>query len=102
VRPTMVTSHVDMPLVLDERHNTWVHPQLDNQRAAVTLIFSNDYKLSKTVAIRTSVADTIVRYKSDIEDPPGIGKPPFLSWLSKDEYTNKSNWSAETGPVIRF
>ncbi len=102
VRPTMVTSHIDMPLVLDERHNTYVHPQIENQRAAVTLILSNDYKLSKTVAIRTSIADTIVRYKSDIEDPPGIGKPPFLSWLSKDEFTNKSNWSAETGPVIRF
>jgi hypothetical protein len=102
VRPTIVTSHVEMPLVLDERHNTYVHPQVDNQRAAVTLIFSNDYKLSKTVAIRTSIADTIVRYKSAIEDPPGIGKPPFLSWLSKDEYTNKSNWSCETGPVIRF
>jgi len=102
VRPTIVTSHVELPLVLDERHNTYVHPEVDNERAGVTLILSNDYKLSKTVAIRTSIADTIVRYKSPIEDPPGIGKPPFLSWLSKDEYTNKSNWSAETGPVIRF
>ncbi len=102
VRPTIVTSEIQMPLVLNVRHNTYMHPQVDNERAAVTLEFSNDYKLSKTVAIRTSVADTIVRYKSDIEDPPGIGKPPFLSWLSKDEYTNKSNWSAATGPVIRF
>ena len=102
VRPTIVTSEIQMPLVLNVRHNTYMHPQVDNERAAVTLMFSNDYKLSKTVAIRTSIADTIVRYKSPIEDPPGIGKPPFLSWLSKDEYTNKSNWSAETGPVIRF
>jgi hypothetical protein len=102
VRPTIVTSHVEMPMVLDVRHNTFMHPQIDNERAAVTLIFSNDYKLSKTVALRTSIVDTIVRYKNPIEDPPGIGKPPYLSWLSKDEYTNKSNWSCETGPVIRF
>ena len=97
-----MTSEIQMPLVLNVRHNTYMHPQVDNERAAVTLMFSNDYKLSKTVAIRTSIANTIVRYKSGIEDPPGIGKPPFLTWLSKDEYTNKSNWSAETGPVIRF
>ena len=102
IRPTIVTSEIQMPLVLNERHNTFMHPQIDNERAAVTLMVSNDYKLSKTVAIRTSIANTIVRYKSGVEDPAGIGKPPFLTWLSKDEYTNKSNWSAETGPVIRF
>lgn len=102
VRPTIVTSEIQMPMVLDVRHNTYMHPQVYNERAAVALIFSNDYKISKTVALRTSIADTIVRYKNPIEDPPGIGKPPFLTWLSKDEYTNKSNWSAETGPVIRF
>ncbi len=102
LRPTIVTSEIQMPLTLNVRHNTYMHPQVDNERAAVTLMFSNDYKLNKTVAIRTSIADTIVRYKDPIEDPPGIGKPPFLTWLSKDEYTNKSNWSAETGPVIRF
>jgi hypothetical protein len=43
-----------------------------------------------------------VRYKSPVEDPPGIGKPPFLTWLSKDNYSNQSNWFAQTGPVIRF
>jgi hypothetical protein len=102
LRPTIVTSEIQMPLGLNLRHNTYMHPQVDNERAAVTLMFSNDYKLNKTVSLRTSIADTIVRYKSDVEDPAGIGKPPFLSWLSKDEYTNKSNWSAETGPVIRF
>ena len=102
VRPTIVTSEIQMPMKLDVRHNTFMHPQVDNERAAVTLMFSNDYKLNHTVALRTSIADTIVRYKSPIEDPPGIGRPPLLSWLSKDEYTNKSNWSAETGPVIRF
>ena len=54
VRPTIVTSEIQMPLVLNVRHNTYMHPQVDNERAAVTLEFSNDYKLSKTVAIRTS------------------------------------------------
>lgn len=102
VRPTIVTSEIQGSQVLDLRHNTFTHPVVDNERAAVTLMFSNDYKLNKTVALRTSIADTIVRYKSPIEDPPGIGKPPNLTWLSKDEYTNKSNWSCETGPVIRF
>ena len=102
VRPTIVISEVQGPEELNLRRNTFMHPMIDNERAAVTLMFSNDYKLNKTVAIRTSIADTIIRYKSLIEDPPGIGKPPNLSWLSKDEYTNKSNWTCETGPVIRF
>jgi hypothetical protein len=43
-----------------------------------------------------------VRYRNPVDDPPGIGERPHLSWLSKDEFENKSNWSAEAGPVIRF
>jgi hypothetical protein len=102
VRPGIVTDEIVKPMRLDVLHNTYYHPVVDVENTAVTLMMTYDHKITKTVAIRSSVGDTIVRYKSPIEDPPGIGKLPFLSWLSHDEYTNKSNWIAETGPVIRF
>ncbi len=102
VRPGIVTSEIVMPMRLDVPHNTYYHPVAKVENTAVTLMLTYDHKISRTVAIRSSVGDTIVRYKSPIEDPPGIGKLPWLSWLSHDEFTNKSNWVAQTGPVIRF
>ena len=102
VRPGIVTSEIVMPMRLDIPHNTYYHPVAKVENTAVTLMLTYDHKISRTIAIRSSVGDTIVRYKSPIEDPPGIGKLPWLSWLSHDEFTNKSNWVAQTGPVIRF
>jgi hypothetical protein len=71
-------------------------------RAATTIALSNDYKISRSVALRSSLAVTIVRYRNAVETPPGIGNPPYLSWLSHDSYTNKSTWSYQMGPVFHF
>jgi hypothetical protein len=102
VRPGVVISEGHLPLRLGSEPNVYYQPEENSVRTALTLALSNDFKVSKALAVRYSVGDTIVRYKSSIEDPPGIGQPPFLTWLSKDSYINKSNWSAEAGPVIRF
>jgi hypothetical protein len=102
VRPSLVIDQISGPLVLDQAHNTYVHTNEDVARTAVTIAVSNDFKVSKSIAVRYTLADTIVRYRTGVEDPPGIGKVPYLTWLSKDNYTNRSNWSGEAGPVFRF
>ncbi|AXC14944.1 hypothetical protein ACPOL_5698 [Acidisarcina polymorpha] len=102
VRPGLITDVTVLPLELDPMRNTYFHPVQTENRAAVSLMLSNDYKISRALAVRYSVEDTIVRYRNAVQDPPGVGKPPYLSWLSKDEYTNKSNWSCQAGPVFHF
>ena len=67
----------------------------------ITLALSNDIKITPLLSMRFSIGDTIVR--TGIPDgQTGIGSPPYLSWLSKREYTNKSTWSSALGPVLRF
>jgi hypothetical protein len=102
VRPGMVANQTLRPLMLDTARNMYFHPQTNVENAAVTIALSNDYKVNRTIAVRYSVENTIVRYRNPVKDPPGIGRPPYLTWLSKDDYTNKSNWSCQAGPVIRF
>ena len=31
-----------------------------------------------------------------------IGKPPYLSWLSKEQYINRGNFTMQLGPVFSF
>jgi hypothetical protein len=66
--------------------------------AAVTA----DYRIGKNFALRTTVGETLVRYRTDVEDPPGIGTVPYLSWLSHENFVNRGNWTIEAGPVFRF
>ena len=61
-----------------------------------------DVKLSGHVAVRTTLQNTVIRYKSNVRDPDGIGSPPRLSFLSHENYVNSTNWGIKTGPVIRF
>ncbi len=102
VRSGIVTEEMQEPLQLDEARNEYVSPTRDVMHNAFTILASDEFKVTKAIAVRYSAGDTIVRYRSPLKDPPGIGTVPYLSWLSKDDYTNKSNWSAQTGPVLRF
>jgi hypothetical protein len=63
---------------------------------------SVDIRLSRHFAVRTSLEQMLIRYKSTMHDPPGIGTPPRLSFLSHDNYINSTNWGFTTGPVFRF
>ena len=61
-----------------------------------------DYKLTNRLAIRMSVDEDLVRYRTDKVDPDGIGAPPYLSWLSKQNFINRGNHSYQLGPVFSF
>ncbi len=63
---------------------------------------SVDYKLTRNLAIRAGISEDIVRYRTDKVDPPGLGAPPYLSWLSKQNFINRGNHSFQLGPVFSF
>ncbi len=61
-----------------------------------------DYRLNKHLAFRVGLDDPIVRYRTDKVDAPGLGKPPYLSWLSKQQFINRGNFNLQLGPVVSF
>jgi hypothetical protein len=63
---------------------------------------SLDYRITRHLAIRFGVDDPIVRYRTDKVDAPGLGNPPYLSWLSKQQFINRGNVSLQVGPVFSF
>ena len=63
---------------------------------------SGEVRLTRRVGLRATVEQIVIRYKSDQRDPPGIGTPPRLSFLSHDNYINQTNWGVRVGPVLRF
>jgi hypothetical protein len=71
-----------------------------NFAAAATL--AGDVRFNRHFALRATLTQTLIRYRSPLRDPPGIGTPPRLSFLSHDNYVNTTNWGFETGPVFRF
>ncbi len=97
IRPGLVTEHA---FVSSSTSSTPVEASVSH--TATTIMLSNDYKISGSLAIRSSFGATIVRYRNAVRTPPGNGAPPYLSWLSHDSYTNKSTWTYEMGPVFHF
>ena len=102
VRPGRVIEEIPEGLQVRPGLETYYRPELDLGHTAITLMLTDDLKINRTFGVRYSIGDMIVRYKNPVEDPPGIGARPYLSWLSKDEFTNRSNWIAQAGPVVRF
>jgi hypothetical protein len=69
---------------------------------AATAELSGDLRFTSHLGFRTSLVQTLIRYKSPDRDPEGIGTPPRLSFLSHDNYINSTNWGVQFGPVLRF
>jgi hypothetical protein len=69
---------------------------------ALNIAASGDYRIGRNFALRYTLGQTMVRYRTDKEDPPGIGTIPYLSWLSHKNFINRGNWTFEAGPVFRF
>lgn len=63
---------------------------------------SGDIRFTSHLAVRGTVEQMLIRYKSPERDAPGIGTPPRLSFLSHDNYINSTNWGVRVGPVLRF
>jgi hypothetical protein len=71
-----------------------------NFAAAATV--SGDLRLTDHFGFRATATQMLIRFKSTDRDPPGIGTPPRLSFLSHDNYINTTNWGVQLGPVVRF
>jgi hypothetical protein len=103
IRPGFIVDQIPVPAHVDTASRTYVaNEQLNIVHPAATILLANDYKLNRTVALRSSFGGTIVRYRTAPKDPPYVGTIPYLSWLSPDSYTNRVTWVWQGGPVFRF
>ena len=103
VRPGFVKEHASLSPTSDSSQSRYTE-QLEStlSHAATTIMLSNDYKISKSFGLRSSFGVVFVRYRNAAKTPPGIGEPPYLSFLSHDSYTNRSTLTGEMGPVFHF
>jgi hypothetical protein len=103
VRPGMVLDQAVVPAHLDVATGKYIEEKSSSMKhMAGTLLAANDYKINRKFAVRSSLGVIVVRYKTGVVDPPGIGAPPYLSWLSHENYTNHTTWVWQGGPVLRF
>lgn len=73
-----------------------------NFNFAATATISGDLRFTDHIGFRATLGQTLIRYKHSVRDPPGIGTPPRLSFLSHDNFINSTNWGVQMGPVFRF
>jgi hypothetical protein len=103
VRPGFVEEHASISSTSDSSQSSYTErPESTVSHAATTIMLSNDHKISNSVGLRSSFGVVMVRYRNAAKTPPGIGEPPYLSWLSHDSYTTRSTWTYEMGPVFHF
>lgn len=89
LRPGFVLDSVDIPAYDDAPSRNYISGKSYGTRhTMVTVLFANDYKINRNFAIRSSLGTTVVRYPTVIKDPPQVGKVPYLSWLSPNNYSN--------------
>jgi len=90
---------------------------------AWNFMLAGDYKLTRNLAVRAGIQETIVRYRhacydasgigtpqsldwlvqgTECSQAPGIGQPPYLSWLSHEDFVNRGSWGYQIGPVFSF
>lgn len=69
---------------------------------ATALTVGGDYGITRNVAIRATYGNTPVRYLDYYLEPPGIGKIPYLNWLSHEFFETNENWTYQAGPVLKF
>jgi hypothetical protein len=103
IRPGIVTDEVKIPGEWDGVRHTYSPSQsFSVSHTAASILFSNDYKLSQRIALRSSFGAMVVRYRSLERDPAYIGKIPYLSFISTANYTNRTTWNWQGGPVVHF
>jgi hypothetical protein len=82
-----------------------------------------DYKFNQHVALRAGIGETLVRYRNACLDSSGVGipsglqwlnydtpcqvsagrgAPPYLTFLSHEDFVNRGSWGIQFGPVISF
>lgn len=103
IRPGFLVGTVQVPAHVSTINGSYQVPlELSITHTAASLLLSNDYKINRRLAIRSSFGATIVRYRTPDRDPSGIGGPPYITFLSKENFANHTTWSWQGGPVIHF
>ena len=103
VRPGFLKEHASISPTSDSSQSSYTEQTESTlSHTATTIMLSNDYKISRSVGLRSSFGVVMVRYRNAAKTRPGIGEPPYLSWLSHDSYTNRSTLTYEMGPVFHF
>ena len=69
---------------------------------ATALAINGDYGITRNFALRWVFGNTPVRYFYEWAQPPGIGEPPRLNYLSHRLFLTNENWTYQLGPVLRF
>jgi hypothetical protein len=90
---------------------------------AWNFMLAGDYKLGEHFALRAGVSESLVRYRNACLDSSGvgisggmqwlnyqtpcqvsagIGKEPWLTFLSHEDYVNRASWGVQLGPVFSF
>jgi hypothetical protein len=73
-----------------------------NFNFAASATASGEIRLNEHFGFRATAVQTLIRVKSTVRDPDGIGTPPRLYFMSHDNYINTTNWGVQLGPVLRF
>ncbi|WP_035354450.1 hypothetical protein [Edaphobacter aggregans] len=103
IRPGFVVDQVHIPAHVNTLKDSYQGPTAFSiTHTAASLMLANDYKINRKFAVRSSFGATIVRYRTPVRDPDGIGTPPYISFLSKENFTNHTTWVWQGGPVFHF
>lgn len=63
---------------------------------------SGEFRVNNHFGFRATATQMLIRFKSTVRDPEGIGTPPRLDFMSHDNYINTTNWGVQLGPIVRF
>ena len=103
IRPGFAVDQVEIPGEWDAVRSTYSPSRsFSVSHTAASILFSNDYKLNRRIALRSSFGAMVVRYRSLERDPEYIGKIPYLSFISTANFTNRTTWNWQGGPVVHF
>lgn len=103
IRPGVVVDQVTIPGQWDSVRQAYSKSrEFSVTHTAASILLSNDYKINPRFAVRSSFGALIVRYRTQLRDPDYIGKPPYLSFLSQENFTNRTTWTWQGGPVFHF
>ena len=69
---------------------------------AAALAINGDYNVARHLALRGVFGNTAVRYRGPNLSAPTPGKPPYLNWLSRENFLTNENWAYQAGAVLRF
>jgi release factor glutamine methyltransferase len=87
-------------------------------------MLAGDYKFTQHFALRAGIEETLVRYRNACLDSSGVGipfdldtlvdrhtpcrlsagrgAPPYITFLSHQDFVNRGSWGIQLGPVFSF